>query len=117
LASVAFESLFVEVKHESFPRCPHSVWMAGVNHGSTRAPYCSICSPTGPKFNTRPVILPRSCGDGLEAPTERAHNLSDRSHYCSKCESAVYIETKDRRRECADCGHIYSGPRKRVNHQ
>ena len=106
----AFEELFVQVKHEIFPRCPHSVYMAGVNHGSKKAPYCSICSPSGPRFETRNVVLPRSCGDPLEAKEIRAH--AHPSDACPECLSRVFVKVSDGR-ECADCGERYRGPKRR----
>ena len=109
-AIVAFEELFVEVTHEIFPRCPHSVYMAGVNHGSTKSPYCSFCSPGGPKFETRDVVLPRSSNDPLEAKEIRAH--SHPSDACPDCLSRIFVKVSDGR-ECADCGKRYRGPKVR----
>lgn len=89
-------------------KCQHSVYRVG---RGKRSPYCSICFPQGPPFETRPVVLPRSCGDPLEAPEDRAHERM--SGYCPACESSIYIETKNGKRECADCSTVYAGPRKR----
>ena len=87
-------------------RCPHGVYIPA---GDVTAPYCTYCTPGGPK-NQRPVVLPRSSADPL--------NVSDRvgankkvEGACTQCGSTVYMRANekgsDANRVCADCGHKY----------
>ena len=87
-------------------RCAHGIYIPA---GDVTAPYCTYCTPGGPK-NQRPVVLPRSSADPL--------NVSDRvgankkvEGACPQCGSTVYMRANekgsDSNRVCADCGAKY----------
>ncbi len=90
----------------TIPRCVHGVY---IGSGESRAQYCQQCSPDGPSFRTRDVVLPRSSGDPLDHAGLYANNKSPR--VCPNCGSTIYLRQKetgrDTQRECADCGKQY----------
>ena len=89
----------------TIPKCEHGVY---VPKGEDRAPYCQICSPDGPKIQ-RAVVLPRSSGAPLSTADRTLAN--GYSTGCPECGSAIYLrvkETNAAKRECADCGHVYT---------
>jgi hypothetical protein len=96
---------------ESTPRtiskCEHGVY---IPQGETRAPYCQLCSPDGPK-QTRDVVLPRNTSVALGQDEGRVYANKTRSGGCPECGSFIYLRQKetgtDAQRECADCGHHY----------
>ena len=89
-------------------RCEHGVYISA---GQSRAQYCQQCSPDGPAFTTRDVVLPRSSSDTMDHNdgTLYANNLAPRA--CPACGSTIYLRKKetgrDTQRECADCGKQY----------
>lgn len=91
---------------KSFRRCPHGVYIPA---GEATAPYCTYCTPGGPK-NQRPVVLPKSSANPLNV-NDRVRANKKVEGACPKCSSTVYVRAdekgSDTNRICADCGHKY----------
>lgn len=92
--------------HGTIPRCEHGVYIPA---GQVTAPYCTYCSPDGPK-NPRPVVLPRSSADPLNV-NDRVRANKHMPGACPQCGGTIYVRANekggDAQRVCADCGHTY----------
>jgi Zn ribbon nucleic-acid-binding protein len=85
-------------------RCSHGVY---IPKGELLAPYCQQCMPGGPR-DQRSVVLPSS-RDQLSNDGRVKANKHGAG--CPECGSQIYLrvkETSDSKRECADCGHVYT---------
>jgi Zn ribbon nucleic-acid-binding protein len=88
-------------------RCEHGHYI-GAN--DSVAYYCRLCWPDGQPPRTENVNLPRS-GKPLTTADRARANIHNHSS-CPACGSAIWLRVKetgtDSRRECADCGQLYT---------
>lgn len=90
----------------TIPRCEHGIYIPA---GQVTAPYCTYCSPDGPK-NPRPVVLPRSSADPLNV-NDRVRANKQMPGACPRCGSTIYMRVNEKgsdgNRICGDCGTPY----------
>lgn len=89
-------------------RCKHSVYWP---LGDKIAWCCGLCNPTAarPKGAPLNVVLPKHFAD--DADMLRANKTE--GGRCPECHSRIHFDGGDNW-VCADCGHVYSAPRKKT---
>jgi hypothetical protein len=90
--------------HNGEGKCQHGVYGTMLDHGCI-SPYCSLCCPDGPPFETRDLKMPRKL---IMRVAEHRANVH-RSEACSRCGSLVYVDLGEMR-ICADCDNSYPAP-------